>query len=157
MVHFRNITEENFVAVLRMKQAEGQNFVPPNAESLVQAWLYYENHDVYSFAIYNDETPVGFMQLDEDLEKKAMFLWRVMITAEHQGNGFGTAAVEKIIALVRESGKYDYLELGCEPENTGAMHIYQKLGFRPTGEVEHDEAVMRLDFTGPPSERSCLS
>ena len=70
MVQFRKITEENFVQILDMKQAEGQSFVPPNAESLAQAWLYYENHDVYSFAVCSGETPVGFMQLYEELEKR---------------------------------------------------------------------------------------
>lgn len=153
MVQFRKITEENFVQILDMKQAEGQSFVPPNAESLAQAWLYYENHDVYSFAVCSGETPVGFMQLYEELEKRTLYLWRVMIAAERQGRGFGTAAVEKIAALARESGRYDCIELGCKPENAGAMHIYEKLGFRPTGEVEHGEVEMRLDFGGSAAER----
>lgn len=154
MIQFRNITEENFTAILRMRQAEGQHFVSSNAESLAQAWLYRDHHDVYSFAIYDDETPVGFMQLDEDLENKTMYLWRVMISAEYQGRGLGTAAVEKMISLVKGCGKYGRLELGCKPENAGAMHIYQKLGFRLTGETEHGEAGMRLDLAGPPAERS---
>lgn len=47
MVQFRKITEENFVKVLDMKAGDSR-FVPPNAESLAQAWLYYENHDVFS-------------------------------------------------------------------------------------------------------------
>ena len=146
MIQFRKITEENFVRILRMEQAEGQRFVPPNAESLAQAWLYYENHDVYSFAIYDSETPVGFMQLDEDLEKRCMYLWRVMIAAEHQGKGFGTAAVREIIVLTKKSGKYDYMELGCKPENARALHIYEKLGFVPAGEIENGELPMRLNF-----------
>lgn len=145
MIQFRKITEDNFAGILDMK-AGGPRFVPPNAESLAQAWLYYENHDVYSFAIYDDDMPVGFMQLDEDLEKRVMYLWRVMIDEKHQSRGFGTAAVERIAALIKESGKYDRMELGCKPENVRGMHVYAKLGFHPTGEVEHGEVQMRLDF-----------
>ena len=37
-----------------------------NAYSLAEAWLYKDAGDVYPFAIYNDDTPVGFMMLDED-------------------------------------------------------------------------------------------
>ena len=146
MVEFRKITEENFVEILRMDQGEGPRFVPPNAESLAQAWLYYENHDVYSFAIYSGKTPVGFMQLDEEPEERSLYLWRVMIAAERQGRGLGTAAVERIAALARESGRYGRMELGCKPENAGAMHVYEKLGFHPTVVVEHGEVEMRLDF-----------
>ena len=145
MVQFRKITEENFVKVLYMK-AGGPRYVPPNAESLAHAWLYYENHNVFSFAIYDGDTPVGFMQLEEDGERPVLYLWRVMIDEAYQGRGLGTSAVEKIIGLAGACGKYDALELGCKPENERGMHIYEKLGFRPTGEVEHGEAAMRLDF-----------
>ena len=61
-----------------------------------------------------------------------------------QGKGYGRAAVEKLIALCRESGKYDVLGLGCKPENAAGMGLYKSLGFTPTGEVEHGEVQMRL-------------
>lgn len=147
MVQFRKITEENFSAILDMKQKEGQRFVPSNARSLAQAWLYYENHDVYSFAICADETPVGFMQLYEE-DDGGIYLWRVMIDQAHQGKGYGRAAVELLLRLVGASGKYAYLGLGCKPENAPALHIYESLGFRFTGEVEHGEKQYRLDLSG---------
>ena len=147
MIQFRAITEKNFKAVLDMKTGEGKAFVPSNARSLAQAWLYRDNNDVYCFAIYDDETPVGFMQLDEDPEERVIGLWRVMIDEQYQGKGFGTAAVRLIISLVRESGKYDRMSLGCVEENAVGMHIYEKLGFRPTGEVEYGEVQMELMFT----------
>lgn len=145
MVHFQKITEENFRRVLAVDPGDGGRFTASVAVSLAQAWLYYENHDVYSFAVYDGGTLVGFMQLDEELEERCMCLWRVMIDVSHQGRGLGTAAVEQLIALVRESGKYDCIELGCNPENVCAMHIYEKLGFRPAGPVEEGELPMRLD------------
>lgn len=145
MVHFQKITEENFRQVLAVDPGDNGRFTASVAVSLAQAWLYYENHDVYSFAVYDGETPVGFMQLDEDLENRCMCLWRVMIDVSRQGRGLGAAAVERLIALVRESGKYDRLELGCAPENTRAMRLYEKLGFRPAGPMEEGELPMRLD------------
>lgn len=146
MIRFRDITEKNFKAVLNMKTGEGKEFVPSNARSMAQAWLYRDNNDVYCFAIYDDETPVGFMQLDEDLEERTICLWRVMIDEQYQGKGFGSAAVRLIISLARESGKYDSMDLGCEPENTVGMHIYEKLGFQPTGEVDYGEVQMKLEL-----------
>ena len=145
-IEFRKITEENFKAIIDMKQPEGQNFVASNAVSLAQAWLYYENHDVYPFAIYHEDCVVGFMMLDEDLEERSMTIWRIMIAMEHQNKGYGTQALKNIIDLIKESGKYDAITLDYVIGNEHAKHIYEKLGFVPTGEISDGEVVMRLDL-----------
>ena len=64
MVTFQKITEENFDAIIHMERPVGETFVATNAYSLAQAWLYRDAGDVYPFAIYHDDTPVGFMMLD---------------------------------------------------------------------------------------------
>lgn len=146
MIEFKKITEENFKGIINMKQPEDQHFVASNAVSLAQAWLYYENHDVYPFAIYNEDCLVGFMMLDEDLDERCMTIWRFMIAIEHQNKGYGTEALNKIISLVKESGKYDFMTLDYVPGNEHAKYIYEKVGFLPTGEISNGEVVMRLDF-----------
>ena len=146
MINFRAITEDNFSAIIRMKRPEGENFVASNAYSLAQAWLYRDNNDVYPFAIYNEEEPVGFMMLDEDLEERCLVVWRIMFPEEHQNKGYGTAAIKKIVELARESGKYDFLILDYVPENKIAEHVYTKIGFRPTGEESNGEIVLRMDL-----------
>lgn len=67
MINFRGITEDNFEEIVSMKRPAEETFVASNAYSLAQAWLFREADDVYPFAIYNDDTAVGFMMLDEDL------------------------------------------------------------------------------------------
>ena len=69
MINFRRITEDNFNIIVHMKRPEGEHFVASNPYSLAEAWLYKDAGDVYPFAIYNDDTPVGFMMLDEDQEE----------------------------------------------------------------------------------------
>lgn len=61
MLHFKNITEDNFDAVINMKRPEGENYLASNEYSLAQAWLYREANDVYPFAIYEDDIPAGFL------------------------------------------------------------------------------------------------
>lgn len=146
MINFRKITEENFRAIVNMKRPENEHYVAANAYSLAQAWLYRENNDVYPFAIYNDEEPVGFMMLDEDLEERCLVIWRLMLPEEHTGKGYGTDAIELVIRLAKESGKYDFMILDCVPDNTRAKHVYEKVGFRDTGEIENGELIFRLDF-----------
>ena len=147
MIHFEKITEDNFKAIVDMKRPEGEGFVASNVYSLAQAWLYRENEDVYPFAIYFKDEPVGFMTLDEDLEERCLVIWRIMFPVERQNKGYGTRAIGEIIRLAGESGKYDFLILDYAPGNEIARHVYEKLGFRPTGEVVNNgEIEMRLEL-----------
>ena len=146
MINFRAITEENFDTIVDMKRPDDEHFLASNAYSLAQAWLYRDAGDVYPFAIYNDDDPVGFMMLDEDLDEKCLIIWRIMFPVENQFKGYGTAAIREIIRLAKESGKYDFMLLGCDPENHAAEHVYRKLGFTPTGVFEHGENEFRLDL-----------
>ena len=146
MINFRAITEDNFDDIIRMKRPDDEDFVASNAYSLAQAWLYRDNGDVYPFAIYEDDAPVGFMMLDEDLDERCLIIWRIMFPEENRFKGYGTAAIRRIIDLARESGKYDFLLISYDPENKVAEHVYKKLGFRPTGVFEHGEIELRLDL-----------
>ena len=127
-----------------MQRPQGEHFVAPNAVSLAQAWLYRENGDVFPFAIYNDDTVVGFMLLEEDMEEERLDLWRIMLPPEHEGKSYGTAAVALMIRYARESGRYRSIGLLCNAENHAARHIYDKLGFLPTGNICHGDVEMRL-------------
>ena len=146
MVQFRKITEENFDAVIKMKRPEGENFVASNAVSLAQAWLYRDDGDVFPFAIYDDDTIVGFMLLEEDMEQARLDLWRIMLSPEQEGKGYGTAAVKLMIQYAKDSGRYRSVYLLCAPENHIARHIYDKLGFQPTGEICYGDVQMKLDL-----------
>jgi diamine N-acetyltransferase len=143
MIHFKAITEENFRAIVQMKRPEDEHFVSSNLYSLAQAWLYRDAGDVYPFAIYNDDEPVGFMMLDED-DDGSLVIWRIMFPEEHTNKGYGSEAIRKIIALAKESGKYPRIIIDYVEGNDRARHVYEKLGFRDTGEVENNEHVLEL-------------
>ncbi len=148
MIQFKAITEENFSVIIQMKRPSDEGFVASNEYSLAQAWLYKDNNDVYPFAIYDNETPVGFMLLDEDLEERYLVIWRIMFPMEYQNKGYGTQSIKKIIQLAKASNKYDYILIDCVPQNTIAKHVYEKLGFKPTGRIVNDgEIEFRINFT----------
>ncbi|MBQ7873629.1 MAG: GNAT family N-acetyltransferase [Oscillospiraceae bacterium] len=144
MINFRKITEENFDTIIKMKRPEGEGFLAENSVSLAQAWLWRDDGDVFPFAIYNDDECVGFMQLEEDMEENELVLWRIMFPEENANKGYGTAAIALLIKLAKESGKYDHIILDCNPKNERARHVYEKLGFVPTGEICHGDVEMRL-------------
>ena len=146
MINFRRITEENFDKIINMKRPPGETFVASNAYSLAQAWLFREANDVYPFAIYNDDEAVGFMMLDEDLEERCIVVWRIMFPEENTGKGYGVESLQLIAKLAKESNRYDFMIIQCALENERARHVYEKVGFKDTGEIEDGENVMRLDW-----------
>lgn len=146
MINFRQITEENFEKIIKMKRPKDERFVASNTYSLAQAWLYRDANDVYPFAIYNDDEPVGFMMLDEDADERYLVLWRIMFPEENTGKGYGTKAIELIVQLARESGKYDFMILDCAFDNKRGRHVYEKIGFKDTGEIENGESIFKLTF-----------
>ena len=129
-----------------MKRPEGEGFVASNAVSLAQAWLYRDNGDVFPFAIYDDDTLVGFMLVEEDMDEKRLDLRRFMLSPQQEGRGLGTAAVELLCRYAMDSRRYRYRQLLCAPENAAARHIYDKLGFRPTGEICFGDVERRLEL-----------
>lgn len=146
MISLRAITEDNFDAIIRMKRPDGEGFVASNAYSLAQCWLYREDEDVFPCAIYHDEEPVGFLLLEEDAEEKELILWRIMFPEEHANKGYGGETIRQIIGLARESGKYRCMTLICKPDNVRARHLYDRLGFLPTGKILYGENEMILEL-----------
>ena len=149
MIAFKAITDENYMELIEMKEKEGFrystdfNFI---TDSLALAWLNRNKDNTFPFAIYQDETPVGFMMLAHNLERRDLHLWRFILSADHRGRGYGTQAVELLIRLARESEKYDHISLDCSPKSEAAVHIYRKTGFQPTGESSCGFDAYRLDL-----------
>lgn len=146
MINFRKITEDNFEDIINMKRPADEHYLATNVKSLAQAWLYKDDNDVFPFAIYNDNLLVGFMMLEENLKEQYLCIWRIMFPNEYMNKGYGTEALRKVINLAKASNKYKFLTIDYIPGNEIAKHVYEKLGFKATGEISNGEVVMRLDL-----------
>ena len=148
------INDDNRDAVLSLSVHEDQPFVAPNDVSLRQAdEANAENPGVARpFAIYADDRLVGFCMFafdpEEEDEDDRYWLWRFMIDKNEQDKGYGQAALQEIIKYFRDNGA-DRLFLSTEPENERGLHVYHQAGFRETGIIEDDEAVMMRMLKGP--------
>jgi diamine N-acetyltransferase len=148
-VSLRDITMDTARQILQLKVAPGQEkFVADNATSLAQA--HFQPHTRF-WAIYADETPVGFMQIIDDPDKPEYYLWRFMIDAAHQRRGYGRRALQLLIDYIRMRPNATGLELSFVPAEGGPERLYRSMGFVPTGVMEGSEVVARLDLTGTPA------
>ena len=148
------INDTNREAVLALTVREDQPFVAPNDVSLRQADEANAEQPGMArpFAIYANEKLVGFCMFvfnpEEEDEDDRYWIWRFMIDRNEQGKGYGQAALQEIIRYFKENGA-DRLFLSTEPENKLGLHIYHKAGFRETGIIDGDEAVLMRMLKGP--------
>ena len=76
-----------------------------------------------------------------------------MIDRAHQGNGYGRAAMEAVIAMMAERVGCEEIVTSFNPANAVALGLYPSLGFQPTGEIEDDEPLLRLRLADRRAER----
>ena len=145
--HFREVTRENLYDVLALKVTPAQKrFVASVAKSIAEAHYY---PSAWFRAVYVEETPVGFVLLNDDRQMEGeergdgMYLWRFLVDHRFQGKGYGRQTLEMVIAHCRALGA-PTLTLSCVPEPGSAEPFYERFGFVRTGEMDDDEVVMRL-------------
>ena len=118
MITFREIDKSNYMDCICLHVADEQKgFVADNARSLVEARF---EEGLYTRAIYADGVMVGFLLFDYDPEIPGWSLSRMMIGAQYQGRGYGTAAVKAFLQYIRDTMAIRELYLCVELENTVA-------------------------------------
>ncbi len=142
MVYLTDIHPENWRLGLKVKQ-EQVHFVSDEMRLLARAYAF-RDYRSRAVIIESDGVPVG-MALYYDCDALSAYDFsQLFIDARYQGKGYGTAAVQAIIAAMRADGKYDRCVLCFIDGNTAACALYQKCGFHLTGETDGDEIIMEL-------------
>ena len=160
MVHLEKVTYQNALEVCELSIHESQYpFVADNEESLAEAYLAVTSDTSYAypFAIYDDDTLVGFLMLgynEGELEgpdapaslRNNYSLWRLMIDKRYQKQGFGREAVRLALEFIRTwpRGKAEACVTSYNPENEVAKKLYASFGFVENGETDGDEIVALL-------------
>jgi diamine N-acetyltransferase len=145
-VTLREITSDTVHKICRLKVRSGQEqFVASNAVSLAEALFAPE---AWFRAVYRDELIVGFVMLWDDTLSKSppanpeVCLWRLMIGAEHQGQGIGKRVIEEVVRHVQSRPGITRFYSSYVPGDLGPEKFYISLGFIPTGAVDEDGEVI---------------
>jgi diamine N-acetyltransferase len=152
MISLRPIVPANYRECIELTVAPGQEqFVASNQQSLAEAFVWRAAAE--PFAVYSDEQMVGFALLfplgrgapDDSIPApesvRGCILVRLMIDGRFQGRGYGRAALEAIVTLLRGRG-LRMIRLSVVTENEQALGFYRRNGFAETGEIEEGEIVM---------------
>ena len=149
-LELRAIDDANKDAVESLEVADSQKqYIASNKKSLETAASEAHRDVARPFAIYADGKIVGFTMFAFDLASSdpndRYWLWRLMIDKNQQGNGYGSAALEKIIAYFKSHGA-NHILLSTKPGNALALSLYHKHGFAETGDMNEEEIVLRLSL-----------
>ena len=145
MITLKEITTDNIDDVLALKVRDDQKgFVVSNAESLAKAYVY--SKTAYPFAVYDDETLVGFIMMGYYALKEYYTLWEFMIDEKYQNKGYGREALKLGINFVKEKFNPDSIYTGVAPGNSVAKGLYESVGFAATGFAELGMEEMKLSL-----------
>ena len=95
--------------------------------------------------ILEDETPVGMVMYFDWPEAGQYVFSQLFIDQRYQGRGLGEQAARLTLDELRADGRFEKVCLCYVEGDDPARRLYEKLGFRPTGEVDGDEVIMALD------------
>lgn len=142
MIKLKEIKADNLEDVLKLKVSKNQeNFVSTIAYSLAQAYVYREN--AYPFAIYADDTLVGFIMFGFYELRNQYTLWKFLIDEKYQNKGYGKIALLLGIEYMKKQHGIKEMYTGVAIDNNVAERLYQLVGFELTGLVENGMKELR--------------
>ena len=158
MLKLEKINRNNVAEILKLEVFENQkSFVATNNSSIIEAYIAItENNHVFTFGIYKDDTPIGFLMIGFDVNsddegapkiaKGNYNIWRIMIDKKFQGKGFGKKAMNLALEFINTfpCGTAKYCWLSYENENGVARELYKSIGFVEIDEKDGDEIVAIL-------------
>ena len=129
-VRLENVTAQNWRAVVNLKLAEDQQrLLASNTYSIAQSKF---DEAAQPRAIYAGEAVVGFLMYDvpavEDADQNVS-IYRFMVDKEHQGKGYGRAALTKALAEIREIPGIAKITISYVHGNARAKQFYASFGF----------------------------
>lgn len=142
-VELKKITQENIEEVLALNVSpEQDHFVENTARGLAKAWVYRDT--AFPFAVYVQNTIVGFIMLGYYALKGQYTVWQFLIDERYQRKGYGKAALRLGIQFLINSFNVSEVYLGVKFQNAAARKLYSSYGFVETGETTDTALEMKL-------------
>ncbi len=105
-------------------------------------WERVDERDAVTFAIVVDGAVAGCIQYTEETDPDYFSAAvDIFVGTAAQGRGVGPDAMRTLIAWLIDVRGHHRLTVDPAAENARAVHVYEKLGFRPVGVLRRYERV----------------
>jgi diamine N-acetyltransferase len=140
-IRLEQITRENWYECSQLEvKPEQRQFVSSNLLCIAEMQFY---PSWGAYAIYHKDQMVGFVMYEHDQERDQWWISALMIAADHQGKGYGRAALQALISLMMQRGCREIL-VGYANDNIPARALYSSLGFNKLGLDDEGDMVARI-------------
>ena len=159
MVELCPITEENMEECVNLDvKEEQQDFIAENICSLAEAYVAMTSGSTVPmpYGVVDPESGVmvGFLMLgyceegDEDLAEPFYCVWRIMTDANCQEMGYGKAALEKALELVKERplGEAAKFCAAYTADNAAAAALFAGIGMEAGAADENGNVLAVMDI-----------
>ena len=113
----------------------------PAAEPFERTLQRFSDSNITYYLIFEDESIIGSIRIRK--ENKTYVLVQIIILPEYQNKGFAQLAIRKIESLYPDA---EYWRLDTIAQEDKLCHLYSKMGYQKTGEVEHIKEGLDIVF-----------
>ena len=151
MLTYRSTTPEQYDQFRQMMWDDGQENMENTLRIMQMTW------DEYSQifrargevrAIYQDAELAGFYWVEE--RGDTLHLHGLILKSDFQGKGIGTAVLTMLAQTY--TCKTDKIELGVYQANSGAIRLYEKMGYQITRSLDDLHFYIMHKMLNPPME-----
>lgn len=143
-IRLESVNKENYRQCIEMPKLE---YVASNMFSIVQAYVLDRS---YPFCIFNEDEMVGFAMYkiiyDDEEDIDVFCMNRLYISEEYQNKGYGRAAVNNLLQMMKEKHDCEEVYTSTHHDNHRALHLYESIGFKRNGEMDDEEVVLVYTF-----------
>ncbi len=123
---------------------EQEDYVNPAGFSIGRAWLDPENN-LPCIIRDSQGRRIGYIILRTWLAPgEGAYSWSYYLDRDSQGQGYGRAAAELAVRILKTAAPDVPIKLSTEWDNEKAQRLYQSVGFLKTEEMDGDDYVFRL-------------
>lgn len=144
LLRLEEVNPDNWRLGLHVKESQ-KEYVSNAILLLARAYAYREDRS-RAVVIYNNDTAIGMALYYDCNDLNAYILSQFFIDERYQGKGYGLDATVRILDDMRKDRKFKKVILSCIDGNDTARFLYEKCGFRPTGDRDGNEIIMQLDL-----------
>ena len=136
MVHIKPVDESSVEVCAYLKCTEEQReYTNSPIWSLLQTAYTPLNEHCKMYAIFNDDEVVGMVRLDFTLFEDFYMFTNLLIDKNHQRKNYASEAIKCILDVFKNDGRHSSVKIHVDPQNSAAIALYKKAGFRYVGEV----------------------
>lgn len=145
------VLEEGDITLRPLRRADAEEMLALLQQPGVERWWgaydaeklerdFFDPAWAYTYRIIIQDRLVGLLQFHEvpDPDYKSVAV-DITLGDEHQNKGIGTRALRRLIRYLIDERGHHRVTIDPATDNTRAIHVYEKVGFKPVGVMRRYE------------------